>query len=91
MAIHAVENHLFGAIGAVLLVPALVFFIPILITYLETPPVSDFPTLIVYGFVVIAAFQCLFSGLILSIIHAKDLQDFEFRIIDIYKEYGERR
>lgn len=71
----------FSCIGFVLFVLSAVFFIPVVITYIQTGKVPDFPTLIVCGFTMTAAIQCYFSGLILSTIVAKDKQDFEFKLI----------
>ncbi len=71
----------FFSVCAVLLVLlATVFFVPIIITYVETGTVPNFPTLIVCGFVVLAAIQSFFAGLILSTIAEKDKQQFEFRL-----------
>lgn len=54
-----------------------VFLIPVLATYFRTGLVPQFPTLIVCGFVYIAALYSLFAGMILSSIIQKDRQDFE--------------
>lgn len=70
----------FGWVSFVLIFIAAVFFIPVLVTYINTGLVPDFPTLIVCGFVSVAAIQCFFSGLILSTIISKDKQDFEFKL-----------
>ena len=52
----------FGIISLLLMIIALIFFIPVFITYCQTGFVPNFPTLIVCGFVVIAAIQSFFSG-----------------------------
>lgn len=78
-------RQFFSWIGTVLLILSIVFFIPVLITYFETGQVPDFPTLIVCGFVMIAAIQCYFAGMILSTIVAKDKQDFEFKLVTVDK------
>ena len=83
----------FGTISAVLIVLALIFFIPIFSTYLKIGQVPNFPTLIVCGFVVLAAIQSLFSGMILQNIVQKNRQDFEMelhRIQDVYKTKNEK-
>ena len=77
----------FGIISLLLMIIALIFFIPVFITYCQTGIVPNFPTLIVCGFVVIAAIQSFFSGLILQNIIKKNKQDFEMRLIAIQKDY----
>ncbi len=67
----------FSMIAAVLLLVALGFFIPVFIEFLKTGRVGQFPTLIVCGFVAIAALQAFFSGLILSTMIDKNKKDFE--------------
>lgn len=81
----------FGAISLLLLLLALVFFIPVLVEYIKTGLVPKFPTLIACGFAVIAAIQSFFSGLILDSIRHKDKQDFEMRLIQIQNDYMERK
>ncbi len=78
----------FGMISAFLVLLALIFFIPILITYAQTGLVPNFPTLIVCGFVVMAAIQSFFSGLILKTIYQKNRQDFE---ILLYRAMDEEK
>ena len=73
----------FSAIFTLLLIIAVAFFIPILIEYIETGLVPNFPTLIVCGFVVIAALLSLFSGVILESIRHKNKQDFEMGLIEL--------
>lgn len=70
----------FGMIAALLIMLALVFFIPIMATYARTGLVPNFPTLIVCGFVVLAAIQSFFAGLILQTIYQKNRQDFEMQL-----------
>ena len=76
----------FAWVFAILIILATVFFIPVLITYVQTGEVPNFPTLIVCGFVVMAAIQSLFSGLILSTIKQKNRQDFEIEIQRAYRD-----
>ena len=45
-----------------------------------TGMVPNFPTLIVSGFIAIAALQSFFAGLILSTIVQKDRQMFEYKL-----------
>lgn len=72
----------FGWLTLLLLILAAAFFIPVLVTYMNTGLVPNFPTLIVCGFVVLAAIQSLFSGMILHTIYQKNRQDFE---MDLYQ------
>lgn len=80
----------FGLVAALLVILATVFFIPIVITYIQTGLVPQFPTLIVCGFVVIAAIQSLFSGLILKTIYQKNRQDFEMELYRVTSEMNEK-
>jgi len=56
----------YGAIGALLLVAALILAIPLVITYLDTGLVPRFPTAILVTGMVIVAVLCGFAGLILD-------------------------
>jgi len=56
----------FGAIGALLLVAAIVLSIPLVLTYLDTGLVPRFPTAILATGLVIIAVLCFFAGLILD-------------------------
>ncbi len=76
----------FNAIAILLTLVSVIFFIPVLMEYIETGLVSRFPTLIVCGFVVIAAIQSFFAGLILSTMANKNRRDFEQRLINIHFE-----
>lgn len=77
----------FSAIAAALLLLAVIFFVPVLVTYIQTGLVPNYPTLIVCGFAVIAALLSFFSGLILSTIGQKHRQDFEFRLVETEARY----
>lgn len=81
----------FSAISLVLLVLAVVFFIPVFVEYLQTGLVPKFPTLIACGFAVIGALQSFFSGLILDSIRHKNQQDFEMKLIEIQNTFNERK
>jgi hypothetical protein len=59
---------------------AAILFIPVLITYFRIGLVPNFPTLIVSGFVALAAIQSFFAGLVLTTLVAKDHRDFEFHL-----------
>ena len=71
----------FSIISAVLMLLATGFFIPILITYIKTGLVPNFPTLIVCGFTAIAALVSFFTGLQLQNAVQKNKQDFEMERI----------
>ena len=47
---------------------------------------SSSPTLIVCGFVMLAAIQSFFAGMILEVLAAKDKRDFEYRLISVSAE-----
>lgn len=69
----------FSILALLLAVVAVIFFIPVLMEYLKTGLVLKFPTLIVCGFVMMAAIQSFFAGLILSNMAMKNRRDFEYR------------
>lgn len=69
----------FSILALVLAMAAVLFFIPVLMEFLETGLVLKFPTLIVCGFVMMAAIQSFFAGLILSNMAMKNRRDFEYR------------
>ncbi len=73
----------FSIITVILLIVAAVFFIPVAVDFVRTGMVARFPTLIVCGFVVIAALLSFFAGVILQTIRQKDRQDFEMRLVEI--------
>lgn len=80
----------FGVISLLLAAVALILFIPIGAEYVRTGLVPRFPTLIVSGFLVIAAIQSLFTGLQLQTLVLKNRQDFEMRLIQVSKEKTDR-
>ena len=77
----------FGTVSAVLLALAAVFFIPVFADYLGSGIVERFPTLIVCGFVVIAAIQSFFAGQVLETIRQKNRQDFEQQLVYISERF----
>jgi len=80
----------FGLCSAVLTLIAVVLFIPILITYIETGMVDRFPTLFVCGFIGLAAIQSLFTGLMLSNMALKNRRDFEYRLSLVTRRVREK-
>ena len=79
----------FGLLSAALFLLALIFFIPVMATYIRTRLVPNFPTLIVCGFAVMAAIQSFFAGLILKTISRKNRQDFEIELYHVMREERE--
>ena len=63
------------------------FFIPVLIAFLKTGMVDKFPTLIVCGFVELAAIQSIFAGLILHNLGVKERRDFELHLNGIRERF----
>lgn len=76
----------FGLIGLVLALLAGAFFVPILIEYINTGLVPNFPTLMVCGFTAIGAMLSLFTGLQLQNAVQKNKQDFELQRIRANRE-----
>ena len=70
----------FGLLAAILMIIALAMFMPVFAVYLKTGLVPNFPTLIVSGFIAMAALQSFFAGLVLSTIVQKDRQLFEYKL-----------
>jgi glycosyltransferase involved in cell wall biosynthesis len=79
--------QLFGIISLILIVIALILFIPVFGAYLHTGLVRRFPTLIVCGFMTVIAIISFFSGLILSSSNHKERREFEFRLQTINNWY----
>ena len=77
----------FGMIAAVLILLSAGFFIPVLITYIRTGLVPNFPTLIVCGFAAIASLLSFFTGLQLQNAVQKNKQDFEMERIKVSWRY----
>ena len=70
----------FGFLAGILMIIALAMFMPVFVVYLKTGLVPNFPTLIVSGFIAMAALQSFFAGLVLSTIVQKDRQLFEYKL-----------
>ena len=67
----------FTFLAVLLTIVALAMFIPVFASYLDTGMVGRFPTLIVCGFIEIAAVQAFFAGMILSDIAKQNRRQFE--------------
>lgn len=76
----------FALLALLLMAVAVGFFIPVLMEWFATGLVAKFPTLIVCGFVGLAAVQAFFAGLILNNISQRDRKDFELDLIRIKHE-----
>jgi len=79
----------FGILSLILMIISVVFFIPVMIEFVETGMVYKFPTLIVCGFVALAAIQSFFSGLILQNIAQKNRKEFEMDLNMLFRHFGE--
>ena len=79
----------FGLLSLLLLAISVGFFVPVLLDYMHTGLVAKFPTLIVCGFVALAAVQSFFSGMILHNIAQKNRKEFEMDLNMLYRHFGE--
>ncbi len=77
----------FGGISAFLFLLAAAFFVPVLVTYVQTGLVPNFPTLIVCGFTAMAGLLSFFCGLQLQNAVQKNKQDFELERNRVNREY----
>lgn len=77
----------FGMIALILAALGVGFMIPVLIEFNQTGLVARFPTLIVCGFVILAAMVSFFAGLQLQTITRKNRQDFEMELQHVHYEY----
>ena len=74
-------------IALILAILGVGFMIPVLIEFNQTGLVARFPTLIVCGFVILAAMVSFFAGLQLQTITRKNRQDFEMELQHVHYEY----
>ena len=79
----------FGILSLLLMAVSVGFFVPVLLDYMHTGLVAKFPTLIVCGFVALAAVQSFFSGMILQNIAQKNRKEFEIDLNMLYRHFGE--
>jgi glycosyltransferase involved in cell wall biosynthesis len=70
----------FGWIAVLLLLAAVVLFIPVFVIYVETGLVPRFPTLIVSGFLVLIATLSFFAGLILDNMIRNERKSYELKL-----------
>lgn len=73
--------HFFSILTLLLIILDTIIFIPtVLIPYMYTGLVENFPTLIVCGFIMMAALIAFFNGMVLDTIIKKERREFEFRL-----------
>lgn len=77
----------FGWLSLLLLVLAVVFFIPVFVEYLKIGLVPRFPTFILSGFLALTGIISLFTGLILDVIVGKDRKNFELKRTELYENH----
>lgn len=80
----------YGAIAAVLAVISMVFFVPVFSEYINTGLVPKIPTLIICGFVMMAAIQSFFTGMQLQNSVQKNRQDFEMNLNRVANEKSKK-
>lgn len=78
----------FGFLSSLLIIISALFFAPVLIEYIHTGLVLQFPTLIVCGFTTLSAIISFFSGMILSTMRQKERQNFEYLLIELEERYN---
>ncbi len=80
----------FGILAAVLALISVAFFIPVLTDFMQTGLVPKIPTLLVCGFVMLAAIQSFFAGMILDNLAKNNRRDFEIQR-NILRELHEKK
>lgn len=70
----------FGCLSLLMALIAFGFFVPVFVTFIRTHMVPNMPTLVMCGFLMLAAIQSFFSGMILDAVKKKERQDFEFKL-----------
>ena len=78
----------YSFLAAILAIISTIFIIPVIITYGKTGLVPAFPTLIVCGFVYLAALLSFFCGMILASIQLRNRQEFEMELIKCEERNG---
>ncbi len=76
----------FGTISLILTLFAGILFAPVLVEYFATGLVPRFPTLIVSGFMILAALQSLFAGFILSEVCHSERRNFEYKYTEVTRK-----
>ncbi len=70
----------FTSVALILLLIALLFFVPIYVEFLKTGLVSKIPTLIMVSMLGIASLLCFFTGVILTSLRKSQKSDFEHNL-----------
>lgn len=81
----------FTALAVLLTAVSVAFFTPVFLEFLRTGMVYKFPTLIVCGFVELAAIQSVFAGLILHNLGVKGRRDFELGLNEIQDRFESKQ
>ncbi|MDE7282701.1 MAG: glycosyltransferase family 2 protein [Lachnospiraceae bacterium] len=76
----------FSLMTFILSIVAIGMFIPVFLDFLHTGLVERFPTLIVCGFIELAALQAFFAGIILSDMAQKNRRDFELKLMKVAQQ-----
>ncbi|MBE8949101.1 MAG: glycosyltransferase [Quinella sp. 3Q1] len=79
----------FGMVALLLAIISLILFVPVFLQYLQTLLVPRFPTLIVSGFLMLAALLSFACGLILDTIAKNNRKTFELHM-NLLKKFEER-
>lgn len=79
----------FALLAFLLMAVSVCFFIPVFIAFWETGEVAKFPTLIMCGFVGLAAVQSFFAGMILDNIAKENRKKFEMDLISLHRHKNE--
>lgn len=79
----------YSVLAALLTALSTVFLVPVLVTFFKTGLVPNFPTLIVCGFVYLAAIISFFSGLLLTSVAQQGRQNFEMQLLHCEERHKE--
>ena len=75
----------FSLLALLLIIVSAAVFIPlVLVPFWQTGLVERFPTLIVCGFVAIAALLSFFNGMVLDAIMQQERREYEFRLMLVH-------
>jgi len=84
--------NFYSIVALLLILVAGAFFIPkVWMPYIETGLVPNMPTMVVCGFMVVAALILYSAGLVLDFVIQKDKQEFEFRLQQIHENVTNKK
>lgn len=84
--------HFFTVLSGMITIVAMALFFPLVFfPFLETGMVEKFPTLILCGFMAMAALVSFFNGMVLDNIIKKEKREFEFRLQIASKMKGNKK